>query len=122
MVAAQKVAGAVVVHGCLLLVWPVVLCVVDAFAQPVLLPVDLRLFFVGEVAAIRLALGANLFVEIGLLVLQMRGFLGSQRAILDAVSNARLLILLALLDASRRRIVRTPNSSRPHQKSRGRYP
>src|SRR5258708_7663931 len=111
MVAAQKVAGAVVHHGCLLLLWPVVLCVVDAFAQPVLLAVDLRLFFVGEVAAIRLALRANLFVEIGLLVLQTHGFLGSQRAILDAVSNARLLVLLALLDAALRRIIRKPDSS-----------
>jgi len=50
------------------LVLAVVLLVVNVLAQPVLLSINLALLVVGEIAAVRLAVGADLLIQIRFLV------------------------------------------------------
>jgi anaerobic C4-dicarboxylate transporter len=54
----------------LLLGHSVVLFAVDLVAEPVLLPVDLLLFVVGQIAAVGLAVGTDFLVQRGFLVLR----------------------------------------------------
>src|SRR5689334_8646715 len=76
----------------------VVFLVVDFLADLVLLAIDSGLFLVGQVSAVFLAIPADFLVDLGLVVLDTGGFARSQLAALDAVGDAFLLVLLALLD------------------------
>src|SRR5262249_48267577 len=76
----------------------VVLFVVYHVRGAVELPVDLRLFLIGEVAAIGGALGFDFLVDFGLGPLGASGFTGGHLAALDAVGYALLLVVAALFD------------------------
>src|SRR6185295_13577290 len=76
----------------------VVLLVVDFLADPVLLAIDLGLFLVGQIPAIRFPVLTDFLVDLGLIVLDARCLARCQRAVLDALGDAFLLVFLALLD------------------------
>ena len=78
----------------------VVLLLVDVLAKPVLLAIDLSLFLAGELAAVGCAIVADLFVNLRLFVLEIRGLLRSQRSIFHARCDAALLALLAALNSA----------------------
>ena len=76
------------------------LIVVDFFAQLVLLLVHLGLLIVGQIAPVSLSVRPDFFVHLRFLVLQLGRLSGGQRAVLDAVPDALLLVLFALLNLS----------------------
>src|SRR5579863_9843690 len=73
-----------------------VLIAIDLARLAVLLAVDLLLFLSGQLAAIGLAVGADLPVDARLILLEVGSLARRQLAVLDPVGDAVLLILLAL--------------------------
>ncbi len=78
--------------------FPVVLVVVNLATDLILLPVDLSLLVIGEIAAIGLPVRAHLFVDVRFLLFQILGLVGGQLAGFHAIGDPALLILLALID------------------------
>src|SRR5208283_2390232 len=74
----------------------VVLLVIDVLRSAVLFLVDLFLFAVGELTAVRGTIRLHLLVDALLLILELGGFAGRQLAALHALGNAGLLIFAAL--------------------------
>src|SRR5579872_1833379 len=95
----------------------VVLVAIDIPAETILLSVDLRLLFIGEIAAVGLPIGADLLVEPRFLVLQVAGLPGSQRATFHTLRDAILLVLLAVVNP----VIGAGDASGTEQQSRGSY-
>ena len=77
----------------------IMLILIDIVGKPVLLRVELRLVRGGQVAVRpRCAFAVFPGVEVRFFALEVCGFARSQRAVLNAISDAILLIFLALAD------------------------
>ena len=78
----------------------VVLIAIDIAAHLILLMIHLSAFLPGQVAAVCGAVVVHFLVDIRFFVFEMTGFARSQLARANALADARLLIALAVVDAT----------------------
>ena len=79
----------------------VVLVAVDPFGFLILLLLDGFAILFGQVAVVLCAHAFFFFVYAGFLMFEVAGFAGGELAALDALSDAVLLVFLALVDSGR---------------------
>src|SRR5215467_12224538 len=77
---------------------PVMLVVIDLVRHFVLLPIDLRLLLLRQLAAVGGAVGADFLIDGRFFLLKIGSFAGGELSALHAVRDAVLLIFRALAD------------------------
>ncbi len=79
----------------------VVFVAIDIAAEPILLVIDLRLFFIRQVAAVLRAILARLSIHRRFLALQIGSLMRRKRTVLYTVRNPILLVFFALVNLLR---------------------